>query len=805
MLGALRRPVRHDDGENKKGSRDLVSRSYRPGSEWEDMNTPARPTSASPPSGSILVPIGNAQRRLLAGVRDVMALAGTGQQQLDHIVHLVATEMQAEVCSCYVLRPGDVLELFATIGLNPAAVHTTRLRVGEGVIGDIAAHARPLALADARRHPGFAFRPETGEDPFLSLMGVPVLRSGRVRGVLAIQHRCCRTYSEEEVETLQTIAMIVAELISGGTLIGSQEMSSVGDAALLPSRLEGISLNSGIAMGLAILHRQQLSFREMVADDPEHELDRLREAVTGMHSAIDALVAAAASDVEPRDILEAYRMIAEDGGWLTRISDAIETGLTAEAAVQRVQNDTRARMGQIADPYIRERLLDLDDLSYRLLRHLCGGRSAADGVALPDDFILVARSLGPAELLDYDRTRLRGLILEEGSASSHVVIIARAFDIPVVGQCHGALARIDLFDPVVVDGVNGQIFVRPGEDIQAAVTESMRLIAMAEKLYAEATSLPSVTKDKIAVSIQLNCGLLIDVPHVHDSGADGIGLYRTEIPFMVHSNYPDVATQTELYSRVFEHAAGKPVVFRTLDVGGDKRLPYFATEAEDNPALGWRSIRISLDRPAMLRQQLRALLRAAAGRPLAVMFPMIAEIAEFDAVRRLVDMELARASVDGIALPATLRLGVMVEVPALFWQLPALLPRVDFLSVGSNDLAQYLFAYDRTNHRLADRYDSLSPPMLNALRFLVEQCDAASVPVSICGEMAGRPLDAMALLGIGFRRLSMAPPAVGPVKRMLRSLEVGQVRDFLAVICCQGEHSLRGRLKAFALDHGIEL
>ncbi|MBI1207176.1 MAG: phosphoenolpyruvate--protein phosphotransferase [Azospirillum sp.] len=734
-----------------------------------------------------------------------MAGSGTGEQRLGRIVRLIATEMGADVCSCYVLRAGEVLELFATVGLNPMAVHKTRLRVGEGIIGDIAAHAKAIALADAPSHPRFAYRPETGEEPFHSMLGVPILRGGRVRGVLAIQHREERQYGDDEGEILETVAMVIADLIAAGDLLGAQEKPSLSAEALLPSRLSGVGLHRGMAMGLAVMHRHQLTITQVVADDPEREMERLHEALTRMHRSIDALVArsmAAHSD-EPRDILETYRMIAEDRGWLGRIGEAIHSGLTADAAVSRVQNDTRARMNQISDPYLRERLLDFDDLAYRLLQHLAGKTSASDGVPLPDDCILVARSLGPAELLDYDRTRLRGVVLEEGTTTSHVAIVARALNIPVVGQCTGALSRIEHLDPLVIDGNHGQVFVRPGEDIQSDFADSLRRAENWERLYAEGRDLPSISRDGVAVSIQINCGLLLDLAHLADSGADGIGLYRTEIPFMVQSTYPDVPTQTALYAKVIEQAAGRRVVFRTLDVGGDKRLPYFFTEPEENPAMGWRAIRIGLDRPAMLRQQLRALLRAAAGRPLHLMFPMVAEVAEYDDARRILDMELARLARDGHPAPAALQVGVMLEVPALLWQLPALLPRVDFLSIGSNDLSQFLFAYDRGNPRLGNRYDSLSPALLSALRQLVDQCRAAEVPLSLCGEIAGRPLDAMALIGIGLRALSMSAPSVGPVKTMLRSLDVGAVSHYLDSLYRRGDRSLRNRLRAFARDHGV--
>ncbi|MEE8272282.1 MAG: phosphoenolpyruvate--protein phosphotransferase [Alphaproteobacteria bacterium] len=746
-------------------------------------------------------------RRLLARLRDVMAASGGAQARLDKIVRLIAAEMVAEVCSCYVMRPGEVLELFSTIGLNPAAVHRTRLRVGEGLVGEVAATARSLAIANAPSHPSFAYRPETGEEAFHSLLGVPLLRGGRVRGVLVIQNRQRRNYTEEEVETLQTIAMVVAELVASGELGAREELAGDSGGEVLPSRIAGLKLNDGLAQGLAVLHRPQLTVREMVAEDPVAEAARLRTAVEAMHSSLDALLAATAASriAESIDILETYRMFAEDRGWLNRINEAINTGLTAEAAVQRVQNDMRARMAHMTDPYIRERLMDFDDLANRLLLHLAGKTSAAAAGTLPDDVVLVARSIGPAELLDYDQRRLRALVLEEGSAASHVAIVARALDIPMVGQCRDLLSLIEPMDPVLVDGDNGQIFVRPAEDVRSVFTDNVRLRDRRRLEYAELAGLPATTRDGVEVSLNINAGLLVDLPHLHAMGADGVGLYRTEIPFMVRSAYPDVAAQTALYARVLDQAAGKPVVFRTLDAGGDKQLPYFNDQAQNNPALGWRAIRIGLDRPAMLRMQLRAVLRAARGRPVDVMFPMVAEVAEFDAARRLLDMELERAAADGYALPKALRVGVMVEVPALLWQLPALLSRADFVSVGSNDLMQYLFAADRGNPKLAQRYDPLSPPLLDIMKDLAERCTDAGVPISVCGEMAGRPLEAMALVGLGMRNLSMAPTAIGAVKAMIRSLKVAPLSDYLDLMRAGTRSSLRESLRAFARDHGVRI
>jgi len=761
-----------------------------------------RPGTSPPPNAP---PTGT--RRLLRRLRDVMAASGAAQERLDRIVLLVAAEMVAEVCSIYVMRAGEVLELFATEGLRPEAVHRTRLRVGEGLVGVIAATARPLALADAQAHTDFAYRPETGEEIYHSLMGVPILRGGRVLGVLVVQNRTPRRYTEDEVEIAQTIAMIVAELIASGELVNPLEMAQSSSGALLPVRLTGVRLNEGLAIGPAVLHMPKLVIRQVVAEDIEAELARLNRAVSAMQSAIDDLVATSRGlgAGEHRDIIETYRMFAADRGWLNRITEAVRSGLTAEAAVQKIRDETRARMMQIADPYLRERLLDLEDLANRLQHFLAGGLGGGEIGVLPPEFILVAKSMGPAELLDYAHRRVRGLVLEEGSPTAHVSIVARAFDIPVVGRVEDATSRTESGDVIVVDGDHGQVLIRPSEDMQQSVDEAIAARTRRRAYYETLRDQPAVTRDGVPIRLLLNAGLLIDLVQVAATGADGVGLFRTEIPLLTRDAFPDVADQTGFYRRAFEQVGERQIVFRTLDIGGDKVLPYLSHAAEENPAMGWRAIRIGLDRPAMLRQQLRALLRAAAGRDLWVKFPMVAEVAEFEQAQALLDLERQRAAAEGYAPPRSVKVGVMLEVPSLLWQLPELLKRTDFLSIGTNDLAQFLFASDRGNPRLADRYDLLSAPIVALLRDVVAKCAAANVPLSMCGEMAGSPVDAMMLIGLGFRTLSLTATALGPVKTMIRSLDAGGVAGYLDEIGERPDHSLRQRLDAYARDHAVAL
>ena len=746
-------------------------------------------------------------RVLLRRLREVMAEPVSAQERLDKIVVLIAANMVAEVCSVYVLRVDSTLELYATEGLNRDAVHRTVMRADEGLVGLVSSQASAVNLSNAQAHPAFSYRPETGEEIYHSLMGVPILRGGRVLGVLVVQNRSLRHYAEDEIEVLQTIAMVVAELAATGELVNPFEIAQSQGGGLLPLRLLGVRLNAGQAIGPAVLHEPRLLIRQVVAEDVDGELNRLRQGVAAMRSAIDELVATSRGlgTGEHRDVLETYRMFAADRGWVARIADAIRSGLTAEAAAQKVRDETRTRMMQVSDPYLRERLLDLEDLANRLQQHLSGRSPSAASADLPAEFILVARAMGPAELMDYAHRRILGLVLEEGSPTAHVAIVARALDIPVVARVEDAASRIEAGDIVIVDGDHAQVLIRPSGDIHQSVAATVEARTLRRAVHDTLRSAASVTRDGIQVKLLLNAGLLIDLPQLRTTGAEGIGLFRTEIPFMVRDSFPGVEDQTEFYRSVFEQAEGFPVVFRTLDIGGDKVLPYLAHAVEDNPAMGWRAIRIGLDRPAMLRQQLRALIRAAGARPLFVKFPMIAEIAELEQARGILDIELARAAKEGRILPAVIKTGVMLEVPALLWQLPALCERIDFLSIGTNDLVEFLFACDRGNPRLADRYDPLSMPMLALFREVIARTRDARVPLSMCGEMAGNPIEAMALIALGFRTLSMVATAIGPVKTMIRSLDATAVAGYLDEIAGRPDHSLRPRLEAYARDHKIAL
>jgi phosphotransferase system enzyme I (PtsP) len=741
---------------------------------------------------------------LLRRLREIMAGLDTAQVRLDQIVSLIAREMTADVCSVYLLR-GGMLELFATEGLRPEAVHHTTLSIGEGLVGMIAKQARPFALSEARDHPNFAYRPETGEDLYHSLMGVPVLRGGRVVGVLVSQNKTPRVYNDDEVEAMQTVAMVVAEMVSSLLAIAPEQGRASGAG---PLRLTGLIINEGLAQGQAVLHQPRIVVEKHIGDNVDDEMARLDTALQNLREQVEGMVETAdwESSAESREIMETYRMFARDRGWVERLRKEVHEGLTAEAAVERVQVDNRARMSEISDPYLRERLYDLEDLSNRMLRHLTGNGSGMGVDDLPERAILIARNMGPAELLDYDRTKLVALLLEDGSHTSHVAIVAKALRLPVVGRLPGLLDAVEPGDDIAVDGDHNQVFVRPGEDAWNAFQENLAIREAQEAAYAEVADLPSVSKNGVQVGISINAGLLVDLPQLDETGADGIGLYRTELQFMVRSTLPQVQQQADIYGRVLDAAGDRPVVFRTLDVGGDKMLPYLTRyDDEQNPAMGWRAMRLALDRPVLLRMQLRALLKAASGRSLKLMFPMISEVAEFDAARKLFDREIARLERLGEKLPTTISVGTMLEVPGLAWQLDALLDRVDFVSIGSNDLMQFLFASDRGNPHLAGRYDFLSPAALSFLRDIVRKCNAAGVPVSLCGEAAGGPIEAMALLGLGLRNISLNAASLGRVKMMVRSLDVEKLARFMDPLYASGDHSLRPALTEFAEAQGVRL
>jgi phosphotransferase system enzyme I (PtsP) len=756
------------------------------------------------------MPVSAAQsaREILRRLHDMMASRANAQAKLNQVVQIIGEGLESEVCSIYLRREG-VLELYATRGLKQEAVHVTKLAMGEGLVGTIAEDIATLNLDEATSHPDFAFKPETGEDLFHSFAGVPIVRKGDAVGVLCVQHADPRKYEEVEIEALQTVAMVLSELIANAGLIDNAEVRGAKATSTAPARLSGQKLVEGMARGFAVYHNPRITIEHTVAEDTEAERHRVYSAFDRMREQIDKMASQAefGGDGEHREVLEMYKMFAYDEGWSRRINEAIDSGLTAEAAIERVQQRTRMRMRQIDDPLLADRMHDLEDMSNRLLRTVSGQLGTAAQAGLRQDTILIAKNLGPAELLEYDRRRLKGVILEEGSLTAHVTIVARAMGVPVLGRVRDVWRNIADGDPVLLDGTQGAVFVRPSAPMEEAFEGKLAASQKRRASLAALRDLPPITKDGQRITLMINAGLRDDVAALNLTGADGIGLFRTEFQFLVSATMPQRERQQRLYKDVLEAAGDRPVVFRTVDIGGDKALPYLRNDddAEENPAMGWRAIRIALEREGLMKAQARALIEAAAGRTLSVMFPMVSEPWEFEQARALFEAQRKWIAGRGRMLPSAIRYGTMLEVPALAETLDVLLPEIDFLSIGTNDLTQFLFAADRAHPKLAERFDWLSVAIFRFLARVIAPCREAAVPVTVCGEMGGRTLEAMALIGIGVERLSITPAAVGPIKAMVRSLDLGALREEIATLISPSAQSPRERLSDWASKNGVEL
>jgi phosphotransferase system enzyme I (PtsP) len=726
-------------------------------------------------------------RKLLRRLRDSMALPGKGQDRLDRIVRLIADSMGTEVCSIYLFRDPETLELCATQGLKKESVHQTRLRLGEGLVGRVARTAGPVNTANAPAEKGFRFMPETGEEIYSSFLGVPIQRVGERLGVLVVQSKVARSFSEDEVYAIEVVAMVLAEMTELGAFAGDEG----GMRALhrAPVTIRGTVGQEGAAEGRVWLHEPRVVVTNPVADDPLTEIERIRDAVGKLRVSIDDLLEAEALDKDQRQVLEAYRMFAQSRGWLRRMEEDIARGLSAEAAVEKEQSAARARLEQVSDPYLRERLADIDDLSNRLLR-LLTGQGKDTGAEMPENPVLVARNIGPAELLEYGR-RLRGVVLQEGSVGSHAAIVARALAIPLVIHADRITGEALNGDPILVDGDQGIVHLRPEDTIAGAFRDKMAMQAEAQKRYAGLRDLPAVATCGTRIALHMNAGLMADLPSLEGSGAEGVGLFRTELQFLIRNQMPRREELARTYARVMDAARGRRVAFRTLDIGSDKVLPYMKPQDEPNPAMGWRAIRVGLDKPGVLRMQVQALIRAAAGRPLAIMFPFITEAGEFFQARAHLIAQLDREVAMGTPAPAALEIGAMLETPSLAFAPRAFYDAADFVSVGGNDLKQFFFAADRENERVRRRYDVLNLSFLGFLEAVVARCAETATPLSFCGEDAGRPVEAACFAAVGFRMLSMRPASIGPVKSLMRRVNLDDLRAVIHAARAAGAQSAR--------------
>lgn len=727
-------------------------------------------------------------RKLLGRLKETLAEDSAGQERLDRITHIIADSMRTEVCSIYLFRDAETLELCATEGLKPEAVHITRMRIGEGLVGRVAKFARAINTGNAPSEKGFRYMPETGEEIYSSFLGVPIQRLGERMGVLVVQSKEARQFSDDELYALEVVAMVLAEMTELGAFVG--EESGLSALHQRPEMFRGTSGQEGVAAGHVWLHEPRVVVTNPVADDPAAEKLRLQEAVDQLRVSVDEMLSiASTSDTEQLQVLEAYRMFANSRGWMRRMEEDIDRGLSAEAAVEKEQSVARSRLQTVPDAYLRERLQDLDDLSNRLLRILTG-QGNETGAEMPEDPILIARNIGPGELLSYGR-KLAGIVLEEGSVGSHAAIVARALAIPLVIHCKRITTEALNGDKILVDGEQGVVHLRPDEQVQKAFMDKIAMQAEAQERYASIRDVPATTKCGTTISLHMNAGLMADLPSLESSGAEGVGLFRTELQFLIRNKVPRRAELAALYGRVMDAAHGKRVAFRTLDIGSDKVLPYMKPNDEPNPALGWRAIRVGLDKSGVLRMQLQALIRGAAGRPLTVMFPFVAQFDEFRTARDYLLRELDREEKLGHTLPSSVEIGAMLETPSLAFAPRQFFEMADFISIGGNDLKQFFFAADRENERVRRRYDTLNVSFLTFIEQIANRCDDTETPVSFCGEDAGRPVEALCFAAMGLRSLSMRPASVGPIKSLLRSVDLTEVRGVIDESIANGDQSVR--------------
>ncbi|ADM10589.1 Phosphoenolpyruvate-protein phosphotransferase [Parvularcula bermudensis HTCC2503] len=760
--------------------------------------------SGSPPETGYIPRPRSAPRALLRRIRDIMATETSAQARLDRLATAIAANMVGDVCSIYVRRSDDTLELFATEGLRSDAIHHTRLAVDEGLVGYVANSKTPVQTSDARSHHAFAYRAETGEDGLNAFLGVPITRSGQVLGVLVIQNRSKRVFAEEELEVAQTVATILAEVVATGELLDEQDREDVEAVLTRPAHEIGHPIVPGIGKGVVFRQEPEIAPHATFAVDVASETERLEDAIAAVRKTVDDMVRDGGGDLatSSREILEVFRLLAYDKGWVQKMMEKVTAGITAESAVEQVRAENGQRLRQLSDPYLRERVHDLDDLARRLLRQLSGEKGPQK---LEVDSILVATSLGPAELLELNSPHLRGVVLADGATSSHAAIIARSLQVPMVSSVPDLVDQAVSGDLVLIDGESGEVHLRPGEDVLDAFAEKDQLRSRTLAQYWEDRDAPVVTKDGVTVELQMNAGLLFDLGHLSQTGASAVGLFRTEFQFLLGGALPTAAAQEAFYRQVLETVGKREVIFRTADIGSDKRAGYMSGPREPNPAMGWRGLRVALDRNGFLRTQIRALLAAARGRKLNMLLPLVTTKEEFLEAKGLIEKEVDRHR-KHVGPPPPIAVGAMIEIPSAAWNIRSLAEVCDFLSIGGNDLAQFFFAADRENDRVSLRYDPLSHGFISFLARTIDEAKRAGKTVGFCGEQATDPLMALALIAIGVARLSVAATAIGPLRATIRSVEFAALQaEMQRLLAEEQDGDLRTALREWAVTQGVVL
>ncbi len=719
---------------------------------------------------------------LMSGLRSVMQKEMSASRRLSAILTLLCEQLHMPSAVFYMMRPGEVLERYMMVGQSGQLPCFVRL--GEAVAGEVAL-SKKLRIVYAK----------TGFNK--TVFAVPVLRGSEVVAVLEMRSDKVQSLPNEVIEAVENVAMILAEFLPelkvGKT---SEKLGNISPS----TQIEGIPLVRGFALGSVLIHRRFEVTGSILTDNPNREIKALNGAFSRVQRLLKKRLNRTGLPIEEKELFDGYLMFLNDVVWKGKVLSSIQSGLTAQVALQKVAEEMMDKMRSSGDVYWRERAKDFQDLTVRLMQSL---EQKSTRKKIVGNKILVADTLGASELLDYDLKHIKGIVLEDASQTTHVVIVARAYRIPLIGGVKDVAKMFSDSAPVAMDAVRGVIYLHPTDEVLETLRVQKQHLLRLARMEARHRDKPAFTKDGERICLMLNLGLSAGLDKL--PSCDGVGLYRTELLFMTAKSFPDIKAQTEAYKRVLALAKGLPVVFRTLDIGSDKVLPYLTQQTEENPAMGWRSIRMVLDRRALLRNQLRALVRATAGDVLRVMFPMVTDVSEFLEAKRTLDIEVKNAMARKEKVPKEIMIGTMLEVPSLIFQLEKLLPYVDFVSVGTNDLAQFMFAADRTNALLSNRYDVLSPAFLKMLKYVADMCTAFNVKCSVCGEMASRPVDALTLVALGYRVLSMSPEALGGVKMAISSLELARFEKYLYSRLDSAQSSLREDLYAYLRDHHVQL
>jgi phosphotransferase system enzyme I (PtsP) len=740
----------------------------------------------------------------LALVEDISRLASNPDDDvratLDALVSTIANGMETEVCSLYLLDPtSQRLVLRATVGLDRASVGIVSMRTNEGLVGLVLEKMQPVAVADAISHPRYKYFPETGEERFHSFLGVPVLGAQRKPiGVLVVQTLRARDFHADEVRLLRTACNQVAQILSHFNLrealitkekerdeyrrrmieanrelknfekVGGKTRRVVPPKIRRP-RLVGLAASPGFGQGCAhvVGGSHDNVDRALRTATPMAELKRLEDAVAHARAELDRLKSLMAPLIPRAElrIFDSHRLLLEDEEFIGSIRDQIRGGYAAESAVMRVIDKLALELGAIRDGYLRERSTDLRDLGARLVRHL--GQDESVGT-FKRPTVLVAEDLTLSELALISHTNLAAIVLQSGGVTSHATILARAFEIPAVVGVDRVTEAVATGDDLIVDGNSGIVYLRPSAEVEREYTRIVkRYQTLRQELLAEHGS-PAVTKDGHGVGLLANIALKGDAALALRYGAEGIGLYRSEFTFLTYDDFPDEQQQLNAYLEIMEASGGKPVTIRTLDLGADKYPAYLRAPREENPFLGWRSIRISLEMPELFKVQLRAILRAAANYPVHVLFPMISSVEELRGARALLAEAAQSLSREGIEHNPNVKVGIMVEVPSALWLAARLVSEVDFFSIGTNDLIQFMLAVDRNNAKVAPLFEPFHPAVLAGLNDVVTVAHAQGKTVSLCGEMAGDPMATLLLIGMGLDQLSLSPVFIPVVRKLVR-------------------------------------